>query len=673
MTDSAAQDEALSRLIEMAGIDRKPEDLRALLAGINASPIAGRPDRWMALIAPDADAALAERFDQVRRALATAARGVSDRAERLAALRTDLARQGLAGFIVPRADEHQGESVPPYAERLAWLTGFTGSAGLAIVLRDTAALFVDGRYTLQAAEEVDGALYTVRHLMDEPHAEWVAAHLNSGDRFGYDPRLHTIAWAEKTATALERRGASLVPVAGNPIDAVWEDQPPPPLAPVVPHDIAYAGESAADKQAAVAKALAGDGLDAAVLTAPDSIAWLLNIRGADVPNTPLALSYAIVTADADVQLFIDRRKLTRDTAAHLGNRVTVEPPDAFGPAMDALGAAGKTVLVDASSAGAWIFHRLDDAGASIRRDRDPCLLPKARKNPVELEGARAAHRRDGAAMARFLAWVAAQGPAGGLTESGAADALARIRAEDPLFRDLSFETISGAGSNGAIVHYRVSERTDRALTPGTLYLVDSGAQYLDGTTDVTRTVAIGTPTAEMCRRYTLVLKGHIALATARFPKGTTGSQLDVLARQFLWQAGLDYDHGTGHGVGSFLGVHEGPHRISKMPNSVALEPGMIVSNEPGYYKTGAYGIRFENLVAVRESPAGPDEDKPMLAFETVTLVPADPALIVTDMLTAAERAWIDAYHDQVRRALAPRLDVADKDWLDRVTAPIGKA
>src|SRR6185437_3621328 len=523
-------------------------------------------------------------------------RAVTASADRLAALRAELARRGVAGFLVPRADEHQGEYVPPSAERLAWLTGFTGSAGLAAVLPERAAIFVDGRYTLQAKNEVDAALYEQRHITEAPATAWIAANLKSGQALGYDPRLHTLPEIDRYSAAAAKAGGKLQPLDTNPLDAVWKDRPAPPMAPVVPHELRFAGKSSADKRKEIASALADDKIDAAVLTAPDSIAWLLNIRGGDVPYTPLPLSFAILRADASVELFIDAAKLAPGTQAFLGNDVAVSPPARFGATLESL--KGKRVQADPGSASAWVFDRLKAGGAAIHRAADPCLLPKACKNAAELDGSRAAHRRDGAALTRFLAWLAGAAPNGHLREIAVSDRLEELRRAGDHFRGLSFPTISGAGSNGAIVHYRASPASEKTLDPGSFYLVDSGAQYLDGTTDVTRTVAIGEPSAEMRDRFTRVLKGHIALAACRFPKGTTGSQLDALARHALWQVGLDYDHGTGHGVGSYLAVHEGPQRISKIANSQPLLPGMIVSDEPGYYRTGVYGIRIENLVAV---------------------------------------------------------------------------
>ncbi|MDE2512615.1 MAG: aminopeptidase P family protein [Alphaproteobacteria bacterium] len=594
-------------------------------------------------------------------------------AEKLARLRAELSRQSVAGFIVPRADEHQGEYVPASAARLGWLTGFTGSAGLAVVLCDKAAVFVDGRYTLQAEAQVDGALYERRHLVEQPATDWIAANLKSGETLGYDPWLLTPGEVERYRAACTRAGGKLAPLAVNPIDAIWRDRPAPPTAPAVPHPLEFAGRSGDDKRRELAQRLIADKLDAAVLTAPDSIAWLLNIRGGDVEYSPLPLSFAILHADASVDLFIDRRKSSPELARHLGHQVRHSEPAEVGAALAGLGRHKKRVLADPTTAASWIFDRLTEAGATIQRGADPCQLPKACKNAIELEGTRRAHRRDGAALTRFLAWLAREASAGKLTEIAASDRLEQFRATGEHFKGLSFPTISGAGANGAIVHYRASRNSERRLEPGTLYLVDSGAQYLDGTTDVTRTVAIGTPSAEMRDRFTRVLKGHIALASCRFPQGTTGSQLDALARTPLWETGLDYDHGTGHGVGSYLGVHEGPQRISKTPNAQPLLPGMIVSDEPGYYKTGAYGIRIENLVAVVPADGTAPNGKAMLGFETLTLAPLDRALIEPALLSRAEAAWIDAYHARVRAALTPLVDQETAVWLAAATRNLSSA
>jgi len=607
---------------------------------------------------------------------AASATDTASPAERLAALRQELVRRGVDGFLVPRGDEHQGEYVPAAAERLAWLTGFKGSAGFACVLAEAAAIFVDGRYTLQVGQEVDGALFTARHVTDAPLSDWLEGHLKPGQRLAYDPWLHTEEQVRRLEKAVNGLGASLAALDGNPVDAVWADRPAPPKAKIRPHDLALAGRSSAEKREALGAQLAKAGVAAAVLTLPDSIAWLLNVRGGDVTHSPLPLSFALLHADGGVEWFVDPDKLTPEVTAGLGNAVAVEAPAGLADSLDRLGKAGAKVMADPATAARWVFDRLRGAGAEVVSGADPCLLPKACKNTVELDGMRRAHRRDGAALSRFLHWLDAEAAAragGGapLGEMEAAERLAAFRAATGELRDLSFDTIAGSGPNGAIVHYRVSEESDRPLGAGELFLCDSGGQYPDGTTDVTRTIAVGVPSAEMRRRFTLVLKGHIALARARFPKGTTGSQLDTVARYALWQEGLDYDHGTGHGVGSYLNVHEGPQRISKLPNSVALQPGMIVSNEPGYYKTGAYGIRIENLVAVTESPKGEGEERDMLAFETLTLAPIDRRLVDRALLSDDEAAWLDAYHARVRAEIGPQLDGAARSWLEEATAPLG--
>ncbi len=594
-------------------------------------------------------------------------------ADRLIALRAELTRRGLTGFVVPRADEHQGEYVAPSAQRLAWLTGFTGSAGVAVVLLDRAALFVDGRYTLQARQEIDLDWIEAVPLAEQSPSRWLSEALSEGARLGFDPWLHVSEQVEALRKACARAGGELVAVADNPVDAVWPDRPAPPLAPVVVHPLEFAGRSADHKRADLAKALTADRLEAAVLTDPAAIAWLLNIRGGDVAYTPLPLSFAILSADGAVALFLDDRKLAPPVVSHLGECVTIFPPADFPASLDRLGRAGKRVRVDASLAPQAVIDRLTAAGAVIDAGQDPCALPKACKNAVEQAGSRAAHRRDGAALCRFLAWLAAEAPSGRVDELGAAEVLEGFRAKGDHFQGLSFPTIAGAGPNGAIVHYRSGPTTNRRLEPGQLFLVDSGAQYLDGTTDVTRTIAIGPAGAEERHRFTLVLKGHIGLAAARFPHGTTGSQLDVLARRFLWAAGLDFDHGTGHGVGSYLSVHEGPQRISKLGNSVALKPGMIVSDEPGYYKAGAYGIRLENLVCVTEVAAPPAGEKPLLGFEPLTLAPFDRALIDVTLLAPEEAAWLDAYHARIAAEITPLVDGATAAWLSTATEPLGGA
>jgi Xaa-Pro aminopeptidase len=668
----------LTRLLQEAGSSFDPEGLEALIAGVLAAP-AEVGTSWHVLVAEPMTAALAGQLEALRATMAAdyhdglAAQDFErlPRPARLERLRQELAARGLDGFIVPRADEHQGEYVPPRGQRLAWLTGFTGSAGMAIVLRDRAALFVDGRYTLQAATQVDTGLFEIRHLIDEPPARWIASALKAGMVLAYDPWLHTPHEVERFRAAAEKAGAALRAVTDNPLDRVWPGRPAAPIAPVVPHPEGFAGESAQSKRSRLGRVLHEEEVGSVVLTMPESIAWLLNIRGGDVPHTPLPLSFAILRQDGSVALFIDRRKLVPGLERHLGNAVTVLPPERLGSVLDELAAASGRVQVDPATAASWVLDRLDAAGAKIHRAADPCLLPKACKNPIELDGTRAAHCRDGAALTRFLAWLAREAPQGRLTEIAASDRLEAFRRQGEHFRDLSFPTISGAGSNGAIVHYRALPETEKRLEPGTLYLLDSGAQYLDGTTDVTRTIAVGEPAQEMRDRFTRVLKGHIALALARFPKGTTGTQLDAFARRALWQKGLDYDHGTGHGVGSYLGVHEGPQRISKAANTQPLLPGMIVSNEPGYYKTGAYGIRIENLVLVQSAEGSAERE--MLGFETLTLAPIDRNLIDPSLLEDEEIAWLNAYHGTVRKTLTPLVDADTARWLAEATQPIGNA
>ena len=601
-------------------------------------------------------------------------------------MRAELAARGLGGFIIPHADEYQNEYLPACAERLAWLTGFTGSAGLALVLECEAAVFADGRYTLQLAAQTDSSAFTLLHLMDDPPPGWLAAHVGKGMTVGYDPRLHTPDSLAKFEKACARAGAKLVACEDNPLDAVWADQPPPPAAPVVPHDLAFAGKSAVEKRHELAADLKQRGICAAVLTAPDSIAWLLNIRGGDVDHTPLALCFAILHAtesegqDAGaVDLFLDPAKGGEALDTHLGADVSRHAPGELGAALDRLAAGGERLLLDPAHSAAWFFDRISAAKGKIERAADPCQLPKACKNDIELDGMRAAHLRDGASLVTFLAWLARVTPGGGLTEMAAAEKLESLRAGNDRFMDLSFPTISGSGPNGAIVHYRATPENDRELVPGDIYLLDSGAQYLDGTTDVTRTLFIGgavdggndaTPTPQQRDHFTRVLQGHMAIATACFPRGTKGGQLDTLARVPLWRAGLDFDHGTGHGVGSYLGVHEGPQRMGKLGGGAVLAPGMILSNEPGYYKTGSYGIRIENLLAVTPAPEIKGAERAMLAFETLTLAPIDRTLIDPGLLDPQERAWLDAYHARVRESLTPLVDGETAAWLEAATAAI---
>ncbi len=601
--------------------------------------------------------------------------GTSSRTTPLALLRAELARRGLDGFMVPHTDEYQNEYLPPHAERLAWLTGFTGSAGLALLLETRAAVFTDGRYTLQLKAELDTSAFVPLHLMDDQPPNWLAKHIKKNATMGYDPRLHTPESLAKFEKACARAGASLVACEDNPLDAVWRDQPPPPAARVVPHDLAFAGKNSADKRRELAANMKKQGLGAALLTAPDSIAWLLNIRGGDVEHTPLPLCFAILHADGKVDLFLDPAKGGKALDKHLGAGVTRHAPGELGAALDRLAAAGGRIRLNPAHSAAWFFDRITAAGGDIERGTDPCQLPKACKNKVELDGMRAAHLRDGAALVTFLTWLARTAPKGRLGEIAAADKLESLRAGNDHFMDLSFSTISGSGPNGAVVHYRATPESDRNLKPGDIYLLDSGAQYRDGTTDVTRTVFISgingaTPTPQQRDRFTRVLQGHIAIATARFPKGTLGGQLDTLARAPLWRAGLDFDHGTGHGVGSYLGVHEGPQRMGKLGGGAVLAPGMILSNEPGYYKAGSYGIRIENLLAVTPAPKVKGGERAMLAFETLTLAPIDRALIEPGLLDGEERAWLDAYHARVREALTPLVDAKTAAWLEAATATL---
>jgi Xaa-Pro aminopeptidase len=588
--------------------------------------------------------------------------------DRLKALREELARRRLDGFVVPLTDEHMSEYVGAYAQRLAWLTGFQGSAGAAVVLPAEAAIFVDGRYTLQVREQVDGQHWSYQSVPQTSTSEWLERNAPDGGRIGYDPWLHTKGWVTAAKKALAAKGAELVAVDTNPIDAVWPDKPAPSLARLVVQPDTLTGKGSAAKRAEIADWLESKGADAAVLSALDSIAWAFNIRGADVDRTPVALAYALVHADATADLYVAPDKIDDAVRQHLGNGVRLHDRKEFEPALRAL--SGKTIAADPERAVAAIFESLEKGGATLIETRDPVVLPKAIKNETEIAGHKAAQARDGAALSRFLHWLSVEAPKGELTELIASDKVESFRAATGLLKDLSFDTISGAGPNGAVVHYRASEETNRPLLPGSLYLVDSGGQYQDGTTDVTRTVAIGVPTAEMRDRYTRVLKGHVAIARAVFPKGTRGGQLDILARQYLWAAGLDYAHGTGHGVGSYLSVHEGPQRIATYGGGdEPLAAGMILSNEPGYYKTGEYGIRIENLILTTALTIEGAE-KQMFGFETLTFAPYERALIDKAMLTADEIAWIDGYHAQVSAIVGPQLDGDARAWLGTATAPL---
>ncbi len=583
-------------------------------------------------------------------------------------LRAALAKAGLDGFLIPHEDEYQNEYLPEANERLAWATGFTGSAGAALILADVAVLFVDGRYTVQGGAQTDETLFEVCDLVSEGPAKWIAANASEGLRIGYDPKLHSPASVRPLAEAAAKAGAVLVAVTENPVDIAWKDRPAQPLAEIVVHPDTFAGEPHAEKRERLSGSLAQQGLDAAVLTAPASLAWLFNIRGGDVAHTPLPLGAAILRKDASAALFVHPDKVTAAVRAHLGNQISIRPESEFAQGLAAL--SDQRVLVDPAQSSAWVFSALGDANATVHRGEDPCSLPRACKNAVELEGAREAHRRDGAVLTMFLHWLATEGQSGTMDEIVAATKLEELRRTLPELRDLSFESISAAGPNSALPHYRVSTASNRKLKRGSLYLIDSGGQYPDGTTDVTRTVAIGRPKPEMRDRYTLVLKGHIALSVIRFPEGTAGAHLDALARAALWNAGLDYDHGTGHGVGSYLGVHEGPQRIARALSPTPLMPGMIVSNEPGYYKPGGYGIRIENLQAVAPPSEIEGGDRKMLGFETLTLAPLERGLIQKRLLTKDERDWVNRYHARVWDEIGPRVGGEAKTWLEAQCAPL---
>jgi Xaa-Pro aminopeptidase len=589
---------------------------------------------------------------------------------RVQALRAELGKRGLSGLILPRADRHQNEYVPPCDERLAWLTGFTGSAGITIVLADKAALFVDGRYTLQAATQVDTSVFTIVAIAETTPERWLEQNLPTGAKLGYDPWLHTADGAERLARACANAGATLIPAEPNPVDAIWPDRPPPPLGPVELHDLRFSGEATNSKLDKIRAEIGTLRADALVVSDPHALAWTFNIRGADVAHTPLPLGFAIVPKEGRPAIYIDGAKLSNVVRDKLEESTEVREPAVFIADLKALGAAHRTVRLDQATGADALSRLIGVAGGKVTRGADPIAMMKAVKNKTEIEGARAAHVRDGAAVTRFLAWFDREAPKGKLTEIGAVEALESFRRETGLLKDVSFPSISGAGPDGAVVHYRVTRSTDRRIASSELFLIDSGGQYQDGTTDITRTVVVGEPTQEMRERFTLVLKGHIALASAVFPDGIAGSQLDPFARQALWAHGLDFEHGTGHGVGSYLSVHEGPARISKLGNT-ALKRGMILSNEPGYYKAGEYGIRIENLVLVVEGEKVAGAEKPLNAFETLTLVPIDHRLVERKLLDSGEVAWLDAYHLRVATVLSPLVDDETKVWLAAATRPLG--
>jgi Xaa-Pro aminopeptidase len=588
--------------------------------------------------------------------------------ERLADLRREIKTHEISGFMVPLADEHQGEYVPKNAQRLAWLTGFTGSAGMAIIQSNKAVIFVDGRYTLQAQQQVNQDLFEISNLNNNSIDNWILESLAPGEILGFDPWLHTSDAIVRLKKTTEKMGVRLTATKNNPVDTVWLNRPEPPLTPVILMEHIVTGKTSSEKRTQIAKILKQKEVSSCVLTAPDSIAWLANIRGSDVPYTPFSLAFAIFHANGDLAIFNDPRKFSIKVREKLDPGISIIQKEEFLPTLSTIAKRNEKIGIDLSTSAEIIATTLRDSGAQLQRFSDPCQLPKAIKNSDELTGMRQAHLRDGIALTKFLAWLDENSASGNLTELTVADKLESFRREGNGMRGLSFPTRSGSGPHGAIVHYRVTQMSNRKLKKDTLYLVDSGAQYIDGTTDVTRTISIGSPSPEMKDRFTRVLRGHIALAMAVFPQGTCGSQLDALARTPLWEIGLDYAHGTGHGVGSYLSVHEGPQRISKWPSPVALEPGMVVSNEPGYYKTGAYGIRIENLVAVVKVPEDPSELKankpPFLCFETLTLAPIDLLMVEKGLLNQTELNWLNKYHRKVKTSLLPYLDKKTQDWLE---------
>ena len=594
---------------------------------------------------------------------------MSQHKQRLATLRQLIAKHKLAAFIVPRNDEFQGEEVPPHAERLKWLTGFSGSWGTAVVMAKSATLFVDGRYTVQSRQQVDGKLFGFEDLMTKPPSLWLSGKLKARDRVGFDPWLHTASNVRKLEAMCAEKKAVLVPVKRNLIDLCWSDQPTAPATAIIDHPIKYAGQSAADKLKLIAAVLKEKNVHAVVLADPASVAWALNIRGSDVPHMPVPLAFAIVHASGKAELFANPARASAQTRKAISQRITMRAPAEMAASLALLGQKKQSVLLDSAKVAHAVAMTLKNAGAKIIEGNDPCTLPKAQKNKTEQQGARNAQIRDGAALTNFLCWIDQHGPSGKLTEFQAEIKLHEFRRNTGLLVDLSFRSISASGPNAALPHYHVKGTRGRIIRNNEIYLIDSGGQYHDGTTDVTRTVIIGTPTAEMKDRFTRVLKGMIALSVARFPQGMTGAHIDALARNALWQGGFDFDHGTGHGVGSFLSVHEGPASISKRSH-VAIAPGMILSNEPGYYKINLYGIRTENLLLVTPPEKIKGADRAMLGFETLTFAPIDRRLINGHMLTKTELQWLDQYHSQVLKNLLPLVDSATKPWLKKACASL---
>ncbi|EJO2026643.1 TPA: aminopeptidase P family protein [Vibrio parahaemolyticus] len=591
----------------------------------------------------------------------------NDTLSRVNAIREWLAQHNIDALLIPHEDEYLGEYVPAHNERLHWLTGFTGSAGAAVITQDKAAIFVDGRYTVQVTKQVPNELFEYRHLIEEPALDWIQDNLTANASVAIDPRMHSSAWLDMAQAKLAGK-LELNILSSNPIDALWHDRPAPVVSDVRLMPTEAVGQSSESKRKEIAQLVTKAGADSAVITALDSICWLLNVRGLDVSRLPVLLSHAILHADSSVEYFLDPARLPAEFAAHVGTGVTVHHPEALQSRLEAM--SGKKVLLDPAISNAWFKLVLQNAGASVIAAADPCLMPKAAKNEVEIAGMKACHIRDGVAMSKFLCWLDAEVAAGNLhDEATLADRLEAFRKEDTTLMDLSFDTISAAGGNAAMCHYNHENQPEPGkLELNTLYLVDSGGQYLDGTTDITRTIAIGQPSAEMIKQFTLALKGHIGVARARFPKGTRGYQIDTLARQHLWAEGYDYDHGTGHGVGHFLSVHEGPASISKKQIDVPLTEGMVLSNEPGYYRADAFGIRIENLELVVETPT--NGDFPVLSFESLTRCPIDKRNINVDMLTRPELAWLNDYHQKVWEQISPLVEGEVKEWLREATLPL---
>ena len=591
----------------------------------------------------------------------------NDTLSRVNAIREWLTQHNIDALLIPHEDEYLGEYVPAHNERLHWLTGFTGSAGAAVITQDKAAIFVDGRYTVQVTKQVPSELFEYRHLIEEPALDWIQDNLTANASVAIDPRMHSSAWLDMAQAKLAGK-LELNILSGNPIDELWHDRPAPVVSDVRLMPTKAVGQSSESKRKEIAQLVAKAGADSAVITALDSICWLLNVRGLDVSRLPVLLSHAILHADSSVEYFLDPARLPAEFAAHVGTGVTVHHPEALQSRLEAM--SGKKVLLDPAISNAWFKLVLQNAGASVITAADPCLMPKAAKNEVEIAGMKACHIRDGVAMSKFLCWLDTEVAAGNLhDEATLADRLEAFRKEDPTLMDLSFDTISAAGGNAAMCHYNHENQPEPGkLELNTLYLVDSGGQYLDGTTDITRTIAIGQPSAEMIKQFTLALKGHIGVARARFPKGTRGYQIDTLARQHLWAEGYDYDHGTGHGVGHFLSVHEGPASISKKQIDVPLTEGMVLSNEPGYYRADAFGIRIENLELVVETPT--NGDFPVLSFESLTRCPIDKRNINVDMLTRPELAWLNDYHQKVWEQISPLVEGEVKEWLREATLPL---